>query len=159
MNNGRPALHASRIFYLPSERDHHQDAPQKPGPNVRVSPLIQPQGESGEIELRDCRKCAVRAECRPEKFALEVCEKQLSRRRYTRAGEWTNRGIRHRSNRDAILDAIRSRKRFTSEMLAYDTELPSSTIRGHLYHLLQDGMIRSLGREGKTLVYELVEVQ
>lgn len=82
---------------------------------------------------------------------------RTSKRRYTRAGEWTNRGMINRTNREAILDSIRNRRRFTLEMLSYDTEIHYSTLRGHLYHLVQDGTIRNAGREGKVIMYELVE--
>lgn len=156
--NNRPALHASRIFSWPAERDHHkQDVPARPGPNVRVSPLIQPQGTSTEIELRDCATCAVRSECRWDKFALEICEMQTGKRKYARSGEYTARGMRRRTDRETILEAIRQRRTFCMQDLYYATGIHHSTLRGHLSHLVAGGMIRHVGREGKALIYELVE--
>ena len=160
MNNSRPALRASRIFYLPPDNHKVQDIPQRPGPNVRVSPLIQPRGESGETELRDCRTCPVRDQCRPEKFALEVCEMQTSKRKYELSGEHTGKGIKRRNDRAAILHAIRARKSFCVYDIHKDTGLHNSTINGHLSHLMALGMIRRIGRSdaiGTPIMYELVE--
>lgn len=165
MNNSRPALRASRIFYLPPDNHKVQDIPQRPGPNVRVSPLIQPRGESGEIELRDCTTCANRADCmksvmRNGPFALEVCEMQTSKRKYELSGEHTGKGIKRRNDRAAILHAIRARKSFCVYDIHKDTGLHNSTINGHLSHLMALGMIRRIGRSdaiGTPIMYELVE--
>lgn len=164
MNNGRPALHASRIFYLPPENHHKQDVPQKPGPNVRISPLAVPQGASGEIELRDCRSCGNQHDCmqsvlRKGPFALEVCEMRTGTRKYVITGAYTDRNMRRAADRAAILEAIRARKTFCSHDIHKDTGLHSSTINGHLSHLLTAGTIRRIGRQGKAIMYELVEEQ
>lgn len=165
MNNNRPALHASRIFYLPHEPSHKaQDIPQRPGPNVRISPLAVPQGASGEIELRDCRTCANRPDCmasvlRKGPFALEVCEMQTSKRKYSMTGEYTGKNLRRAADRAAIVEAIRTRKSFCMHDLHKDTGLHGSTITGHLTHLLMAGTIRRIGRQCKAIMYELVEEQ
>lgn len=166
MNNGRPALRATRIFALPAEPSHHkQETRQVPGPNVRVSPLAVPQGASGELELRDCRSCGNQHDCmqsvmRKGPFALEVCEMQTSKRKYSMTGEYTDRNMRRAADRAAILEAIRARKTFCSHDIHKDTDLHSSTIIGHLSHLLTAGTIRRIGRAnsiGTPIMYELVE--
>lgn len=161
--NNRPVLRASRIFYLPSERDHKaNDTPPTPGPNVRISPLAVPQGASGEIELRDCRSCGNQHDCmqsvmRKGPFALEVCEMQTSKRKYSMTGEYTNKNLRRAADRAAIVEAIHARKSFCMHDLHKDTGLHGSTITGHLTHLLLAGTIRRVGRHGKAIMYELVE--
>ncbi len=166
MNNGRPAMHASRIFCLPDDRDHHKtDSEQRPGPNVRVSPLATPQGASGEVELRDCHSCANRADCmasvlRKGPFALDVCEMRTSKRKYIMTGAYTGAGMRRAADRAAIVEAIRARKSFCAYDIHKDTGLHSSTICGHLTHLMTSGMIRRIGRAettGTPIMYELVE--
>lgn len=161
MNNGRPALRATRIFALPAEPSHRkQDTRQVPGPNVRVSPLAQPLGASGELVLRDCETCAVRSECRWDKFALEVCEMRTGTRKYVITGAYTDRNMRRAADRAAIVEAIRARKTFCSHDIHKDTDLHSSTINGHLSHLLTAGTIRRVGRAnsiGTPIMYELVE--
>lgn len=160
--NNRPALHASRIFALPEDNHYKQDVPARPGPNVRVSPLIQPQGTSTEIELRDCATCANQTDCmasvlRKGPFTLDVCEMQTSKRKYARSGEYTGKGIRRRTDRETILEAIRQRRTFCMQDLYYATGIHHSTLRGHLSHMVVEGVIRHVGREGKALIYELVE--
>jgi hypothetical protein len=165
MNNSRPALHASRIFYLPDERSHKKDEGKRPGPNVCVSPLATPQGASGEAELRDCHSCANRADCmasvlRKGPFALDVCEMQTSKRPYNMTGAYTGAGMRRAADRASIVEAIRARKSFCAYDIHKDTGLHSSTINGHLTHLMTAGMIRRIGRTGSSgtpIMYELVE--
>lgn len=166
MNNGRPALRATRIFALPAEPSHHkQETRQVPGPNVRVSPLAQPLGASGELVLRDCETCGNRQDCmasvlRKGPFALEVCEMRTGTRKYVITGAYTDRNMRRAADRAAILEAIRARKTFCSHDIHKDTDLHSSTIIGHLSHLLTAGTIRRIGRAnsiGTPIMYELVE--
>lgn len=161
-------LHASRIFTLPSERDHKaNDGPPTPGPNVRISPLAVPQGASGELELRDCRSCGNQHDCmqsvmRKGPFALEVCEMRTSTRKYVMTGAYTDRNMRRAADRAAILEAIRARKTFCSHDIHKDTGLHSSTIVGHLTHLMALGTVRRIGRAnsiGTPIMYELVEEQ
>ncbi len=166
MNNSRPALHASRIFYLPPEPSHKgQDIRQRPGPHERVSPLAVPTGASGETELRDCHACANRADCmasvlRRGPFALDVCEMQTSKRKYIMTGAYTGAGMRRAADRAAIVEAIRARKSFCAYDIHKGTGLHNSTIIGHLTHLMTSGMIRRIGRAettGTPIMYELVE--
>ena len=164
--NNRPALHASRIFSWPAERDHRiQETPQAPGPNVRVSPLATPAGASGEVELRDCRTCANRPDCmasvlRKGPFALEVCEMRTSTRKYVMTGAYTDRNMRRAADRAAILEAIRARKTFCSHDIHKDTGLHNSNIVGHLTRLMALGTVRRIGRAnsiGTPIMYEITE--
>jgi len=165
MNNSRPALRASRIFYLPPDDHKVQDIRQRPGPQERVSPLAVPTGASGETELRDCNSCGNRADCmasvmRKGPFALDVCEMQTSTRKYNMTGAYTNLNMRRAADRAAIVEAIRARKSFCMHDLHNDTGLHSSTICGHLTHLMAGGTIRRIGRAettGTPIMYELVE--
>ena len=164
--NNRPVLHASRIFSWPAEPSHRkQDTRQVPGPNVRVSPLATPAGASGEVELRDCETCGNRQDCmasvlRKGPFALEVCEMRTGTRKYVITGAYTDRNMRRAADRAAIVEAIRARKTFCSHDIHKDTDLHSSTINGHLSHLLTAGMIRRIGRAnsiGRPIMYEITE--
>jgi len=155
VNNSRPALHASRIFALPDERDHRkQDIPQYPDPAERLSPLARPLGESGEGALRDCRTCAVRPQCRPDKFALEVCEMQISKRSYTRADSASRIAERRLTQAQTILAELRSRGTFTVQDIVLATGLHYTTVKGHIVHLVDQGAIRHVRREGKAIIYE-----
>jgi len=144
--NNLPVLHASRVFALPPDRDNHM-----------TSPLVEPRGESNEVELRDCDKCAARARCRPEKFALDVCELQISHRKYAMTGEYSGKNRRRAADRAAIVEAIRARRTFSVDDIHQDTDLLNWTIIGHISHLLRAGTIRHVRRADKAVIYELVE--
>lgn len=153
MNNGRPALRATRIFALPAEPSHHkQETRQVPGPNVRVSPLAVPTGASGETELRDCHSCANRADCmasvlRRGPFALDVCEMQTSRNPGKRA-----------ENRQRILEAIQHHDVFSISDIARECQLSFHGVYGYMTHLLKTGVIEPAGRgPGRTMYYRLKE--
>jgi hypothetical protein len=152
-----------RYFAEPVEPDHHaQVVRQIPGPTENLSPLAKPQGTSTEIELRDCMKCVYMPDCmasvlRLGPFELEVCEMQTGKRRLAVAGEHTARGIRQRADRQAIMDSIRRRRLFSRNNVSQDTALIPSTVSGHLAHLLHENVIRRIGRQGKNIMYELVE--
>lgn len=152
-----------RNFAEPEERDHRaQVIKQFPGPSENISPLAVPKGASAEHELRDCFACVWMPDCHASvvalgPFSLDVCEMQTSKRPYARAGEYTRRAIYNRTSRDAIMKSIQQRITFTMHDISNDTELPLSTIRGHMSHLIQEGIIRHAGRDGKNIIYELVE--
>ena len=159
MNNGRPAMHASRIFCLPDDRDHHKtDSEQRPGPNVRVSPLAQPLGKSNESLLRDCETCHVRAECHESvlqrgPFALLVCEMQISRNPYERTGEYTERDGKRAENRLRIREAMNHRDVFTVSDIAHDCQLSFHGVCGYMAHLVKTGVIEHAGRGPKRAVW------
>lgn len=164
MNNGRPAMHASRHFALPDDRDHHKtDGEQRPGPNVRVSPLAQPLGKSNESLLRDCETCHVRAECHESvlqrgPFALLVCEMQISRNPYERTGEYTQRYGKRAENRQRILEAIQHHDVFSISDIARECQLSFHGVCGYMSHLLKNGVIEPAGRgPGRTMYYRLKE--
>lgn len=158
MNNNLPALRATRSFAEPEERDHKMaTADMLPDPELRMSPLARPHGISTETHLRDCRICKMRSECRPEKFALDVCEMAVHKGRYISRSVTSQRGAKEYANANNVIAAIKRRRRFCANDIGKDVNMRRSSARDHLVRLEQEGFIRCIGREGRAIMYELVE--
>lgn len=161
--NNELSLRATRYFAEPEERDHKMaTADMLPDPELRMSPLARPWHTAADHKMRDCNCCVERPDCmasvlRKGPFALDACEVAARKGRYTSRSVTSHRGAKEYANANNVIAAIKRRRRFCANDIGKDVNMRRSSARDHLVRLEQEGFIRCIGREGRAIMYELVE--